>query len=49
MSDLAASAYTTVRFADDKSHVAAEPVIFTRVRPGQTLLDRAPVAKAATS
>jgi fumarate reductase flavoprotein subunit len=38
-SDLAASAYTLVRLADDRPVVTSAPVAFTRVRPGQTLLD----------
>jgi fumarate reductase flavoprotein subunit len=37
-SDLTASAYTTVRLIDDRLQVTSEPVAFTRVRPGQSLL-----------
>jgi fumarate reductase flavoprotein subunit len=37
-SDLAASAYTTVRLVGDHPQVASEPIAFTRVRPGQSLL-----------
>jgi fumarate reductase flavoprotein subunit len=37
-SDLTASAYTTVRLADDRPQVASAPVTFTRVRPGESLL-----------
>ena len=37
-SELAASAYTSVRLAGDRPHVTSEAVDFTRVRPGQTLL-----------
>jgi len=36
--DLAASAYTRVRQSDRKLVVTAEPVRFTRVRPGQSLV-----------
>jgi fumarate reductase flavoprotein subunit len=36
--DLAASAYTTVRLVDDRRKVETAPVAFTRVRPGQSLL-----------
>jgi fumarate reductase flavoprotein subunit len=38
VSDLAASAYTSVRLADDKPVVTSAPVAFSRVRPGQSLL-----------
>jgi fumarate reductase flavoprotein subunit len=48
-SDLTASAYTTVRLVDDKPHVAAEPVAFTRVQPGQTLLEQAPAQPARSA
>ena len=41
ISELDASAYTTVRLVDDKPSVAAQPVTFTRVRPGQSLLHQA--------
>ncbi len=40
-SELDASAYTTVRLVDGKPSVAAQPVAFTRVRPGQSLLHQA--------
>jgi len=38
ISDLDASAYTTVRLIDDRPQVESAPVVFTRVRPGQSLL-----------
>jgi fumarate reductase flavoprotein subunit len=37
-SELAASAYTSVRLADDRPQVTSTRVDFTRVRPGQSLL-----------
>jgi fumarate reductase flavoprotein subunit len=37
-SELAASAYTSVRLADDRPQVTSARVDFTRVRPGQSLL-----------
>ncbi|MEJ2374958.1 MAG: FAD-binding protein [Pseudolabrys sp.] len=37
--DLAASGYTTVRLADGVPQVASEKVVFSRVRPGESLLD----------
>jgi fumarate reductase flavoprotein subunit len=40
-SDLASSRYTVVRYADGEFTVATEPVAFTRVRPGETLLAQA--------
>ena len=40
-SELDSSRYTSVRLADDRPVVSTEPVSFTRVRPGQTLLGRA--------
>jgi succinate dehydrogenase flavoprotein subunit len=40
-SDLAASRYTVVRTKDDSFNVTTEPVYFTRVRPGQSLLPQA--------
>jgi fumarate reductase flavoprotein subunit len=40
-SDLAASRYTVARLADEKIVVATEPVRFTRVSPGETLLREA--------
>ena len=38
MSDLAASRYTSVRLDNNEPAVSNEPVAFTRVRPGQSLL-----------
>lgn len=43
-SDLAASAYTSVRLVGDRPTVSSARVNFTRVRPGQSLLDPALVA-----
>jgi len=40
-SDLAASRYTVARLEGDEIGVATEPVFFTRVRPGETLLREA--------
>ncbi len=40
-SDLAASRYTMVRAREEKFTVTTEPVQFTHVRPGQTLLPQA--------
>jgi len=40
-SDLAASRYTLVHLADGKFTVTTEPVAFTRVRPGESLLSEA--------
>ncbi len=40
VSDLAASAYTRVRLTGDRPTVASEPVAFSRVRPGESLLDQ---------
>ncbi|HEY5216067.1 MAG TPA: FAD-binding protein [Pseudolabrys sp.] len=40
-SDLAASAYTSVRLVGDRPTVSSEPVNFTHVQPGQSLLDPA--------
>ena len=37
--DLATSRYTLVGLVDGRAHVTSEPVAFTRVRPGQTLLE----------
>ena len=45
-SDLAASHYTCVRLAGDRPVVTSEPVTFTRVRPGQSLLAQVPAAAA---
>ncbi len=39
VSDLATSRYTSVRIAEDTLAVNSEPVTFTKVRPGQSLLD----------
>jgi fumarate reductase flavoprotein subunit len=41
MSELAQSHYTVVRAAGDSFKVATEPVAFTRVKPGQSLLPQA--------
>jgi len=40
-SDLAASRYTLARLDGEAIHVTSEPVAFTRVRPGETLLGEA--------
>ena len=40
-SELATSNYTVVRAKDEKLTVTTEPVHFTFVRPGQTLLTQA--------
>jgi fumarate reductase flavoprotein subunit len=45
-SELAGSRYTCVRLAGDQPVVSSEPVAFTRVRPGQTLLPQAPATAA---
>jgi len=37
-SDLERSAYTVVRSGEDALHVTMQPVRFTRVRPGESLL-----------
>ncbi len=42
VSDLAASTYTSVRLNGGAAQVTAGKVAFTRVRPGQSLLDPAP-------
>ena len=42
--DLATSRFTVVRKADGKLAVSDEPVAFTRVRPGETLLNDQPQA-----
>jgi fumarate reductase flavoprotein subunit len=39
--DLATSRFVCVRLADDRLVVSSEPVEFTRVRPGETLLNNA--------
>jgi fumarate reductase flavoprotein subunit len=41
VSDLAGSVFTKATLADDGIKVASEPVAFTRVRPGETLLTQA--------
>jgi succinate dehydrogenase flavoprotein subunit len=38
VSDLASSRYTSVTLAGDEPMVTSEPVVFTRVRPGESLL-----------
>jgi fumarate reductase flavoprotein subunit len=43
-SDLATSRYTVVRMRDNEFEVTTEPVHFTRIEPGQTLLDETPEA-----
>ena len=45
-SDLAGSRYTCVRLAGDRPVVSSEPVAFTRVRPGQSLLPQQPASAA---
>lgn len=40
-SDLATSRYTVVRQLGDALDISTEPVVFTRVKPGQTLLEDA--------
>ena len=40
VSELAASAYTSVRLVDDRPQVTSAKVAFTRVRPGESLLDQ---------
>ena len=40
--DLAASAFTTVRLTGGKPQVESQPVDFTRVKPGESLLTSAP-------
>ena len=46
VSDLAASAFTSVRLVDDRPTVASRPVVFSRVRPGETLLVNAKTTAA---
>jgi len=41
VSEFAASAYTSVRLAGDRPQVTSAKVAFTRVRPGESLLDQA--------
>jgi fumarate reductase flavoprotein subunit len=43
-SDLASSRYTVVRMQENDIEVTTEPVYFTRIEPGQTLLDEMPQA-----
>jgi fumarate reductase flavoprotein subunit len=43
-SDLASSRYTVVRMRDDEFEVTTEPVHFTRIEPGESLLDETPEA-----
>jgi fumarate reductase flavoprotein subunit len=43
-SDLATSRYTVVRMHENDIEVTTEPVHFTRIEPGQTLLDEMPEA-----
>ena len=40
-SDLESSRYTVVRTQGERFDVTTEPVVFTRVRPGQSLLPQA--------
>jgi fumarate reductase flavoprotein subunit len=40
-SDLATSRYTLTRLRDDAMAVDTAPVDFTRVRPGQSLIEKA--------
>lgn len=48
-SDLAGSRYTSVRLAGDQPVVSTQPVVFTRVQPGQTLLGPTPAAGARST
>jgi fumarate reductase flavoprotein subunit len=48
-SDLGASAYTSVKLINDTPEVNSEPVAFTRVRPGQTLLGEMPTKGARSA
>ncbi len=45
-SELSTSRYTVVRMSDNDIQVTTEPVHFTRVPPGQTLLDETPAQPA---
>ncbi len=47
--DLATSRYTSARLAGDELLVNSEPVAFTKVRPGQSLLDAQPKLARAQS
>jgi fumarate reductase flavoprotein subunit len=47
-SDLEASRYTCVRLADNQPVVDSEPVAFTRVQPGHTLLQDPPASPKST-
>ena len=46
VSELASSRYTSVRLAGNRPAVSSEPVTFTRVRPGQSLLRQGPATAA---
>jgi fumarate reductase flavoprotein subunit len=46
-SELATSRYTVVRMEGEDIRISTEPVHFTRVQPGQTLLDETPPAAPA--
>jgi fumarate reductase flavoprotein subunit len=46
VSELAGSRYTSVSLAGDQPVVSTQPVVFTRVQPGQTLLAPTPAAGA---
>ena len=48
-SDLATSRYTLVRLKNDRIDIGTEPVAFTRVVPGKTLIDDTPAALEAVS
>jgi fumarate reductase flavoprotein subunit len=45
-SDLAGSRYTSVRLTGDQPVMRSEPVVFTRVQPGQSLLQQEPANTA---
>jgi fumarate reductase flavoprotein subunit len=45
--DLERSRFTTVRLDDGRLRYGTEPVVFSRVRPGETLLVESPLAAAA--
>jgi fumarate reductase flavoprotein subunit len=45
--DLASSRYTVVRRIDEAVEVSTEPVAFTRLEPGQSLIDDPTAATAA--
>ena len=46
-SDLQTSRYTVVRMRGDDIEITTEPVHFTRVAPGQSLLDETPAVPPA--